>query len=88
MLQITVPGIELWDEQKQEFSTEKDQTLCLEHSLVSISKWESKWNKIFLDNKEPKSYEETLDYVISVHVLRLYVFGRSLLERRHNEARF
>ena len=63
MLQITVPGIELWDEQKQEFSTEKDQTLCLEHSLVSISKWESKWNKIFLDNKEPKSYEETLDYI-------------------------
>lgn len=62
MLQITVPAIELWDEQKQEFITGKEQTLCLEHSLVSLSKWESKWNKIFLDKRE-KSLEETLDYI-------------------------
>lgn len=62
MLQIVIPAIEQWDEQKQEFIQTKGQTLQLEHSLVSLSKWESKWNKAFL-SKEAKTYEETLDYI-------------------------
>ena len=62
MLQITIPAIEMFDEQKQEFISTKEQTLCLEHSLVSLSKWESKWHKPFL-SKEPKTNEETLDYI-------------------------
>lgn len=62
MLQITIPGRELWDEEKCEFVTIKAQTLQLEHSLVSISKWESKWNKAFLGRAE-KTTEETIDYV-------------------------
>lgn len=62
MLQITIPATELWDESKQEFIYMKPQTLQLEHSLVSLSKWESKWCKPFL-SKEEKSIEETIDYV-------------------------
>ncbi|MGB4293547.1 MAG: hypothetical protein WBJ37_11785, partial [Bacteroidales bacterium] len=62
MLQITIPAVELWDERKQEFVTTKEQTLQLEHSLVSISKWESKWCKPFL-SKQEKTSEETLDYI-------------------------
>jgi hypothetical protein len=62
MLRITIPSAELWDEGRQEFVHTKPQTLQLEHSLVSISKWESKWNKIFL-SKEEKSIEETIDYI-------------------------
>lgn len=62
MLQIVIPAIEQWDEQKQEFIQTKGQTLQLEHSLVSLSKWESKWNKAFL-SKEAKTSEETLDYI-------------------------
>lgn len=62
MLQIVIPAIELWDEETQEFVQVKEQTLQLEHSLVSLSKWESKWNKAFL-GKQPKSVEETLDYI-------------------------
>lgn len=63
MLSITVPAVELWDEGKQEFvGLKKEQTLQLEHSLVSLSKWESKWCKAFLTNKE-KTREEMLDYV-------------------------
>lgn len=62
MLQIIIPAVEQWDEVNQEFVNLKEQTLQLEHSLVSISKWESKWNKAFLSSKE-KSVEETIDYV-------------------------
>jgi hypothetical protein len=62
MLQLTIPAIEQWNEQEQEFIQTKGQTLQLEHSLVSLSKWESKWNKPFL-TKDNKTYEETLDYI-------------------------
>lgn len=62
MLKIIIPGIELYDEKKEEFITTKPQTLQLEHSLVSLSKWESKWNKPFL-TKDNKTYEETIDYI-------------------------
>lgn len=62
MLQITIPATEQWDERKQEFVSTKEQTLQLEHSLISISKWESKWKKAFL-TKQEKTDEETIDYV-------------------------
>lgn len=67
MLQITIPAtvIEEYDEQSNTFiytETEKEQTLCLEHSLASLSKWESKWHKPFISKKE-KTDEELLDYV-------------------------
>lgn len=62
MLQITIPAVELWDEQKQEFVYTKDQTLALEHSLVSLSKWEAKWHKPFLSKTE-KTVDETIDYI-------------------------
>lgn len=62
MLKITIPPMELWDESKEEFVTFKGQTLALEHSLVSLSKWESKWCKPFATSQE-KTLEETIDYI-------------------------
>jgi len=62
MLQITIPEREYYDEIKQMFVYTKKQTLNLEHSLLSIKKWESKWKKPFL-GKEQKTYEESIDYV-------------------------
>ncbi len=62
MLTVTIPPIESYDEIKEEFNTLKGAVLLLEHSLVSLSKWESKWCKPFL-LKEDKSYEETADYI-------------------------
>lgn len=61
MLQIELP-VELWDEGKQEFVYLPGQTLELEHSLVSLSKWESKMKKPFL-SKNGKTYEESLEYL-------------------------
>ena len=62
MLRIIIPAVEQCDEEKQEFISTKEQTLSLEHSLVSLSKWESKWCKAFL-TKQEKTFEETLDYI-------------------------
>ena len=62
MLNIVIPEQELFDDSKNEFINIKETSLCLEHSLVSISKWESKWNKPFL-SKDEKSVEETTDYI-------------------------
>lgn len=62
MLQITIPSGELWDSKNQEFITVKGQTICLEHSLVSLSKWEAKWHKPFL-NRKGQTKEEIIDYI-------------------------
>lgn len=62
MLTIIIPSRELYDESENLFFRTKEQTLQLEHSLVSISKWESKWRKPFF-SQEQKTQEETLDYV-------------------------
>lgn len=62
MLRLAIPSAEMYDEQKEEFITVKAQVLELEHSLVALSKWESKWHKPFI-TKDPKTYEETVDYI-------------------------
>jgi hypothetical protein len=63
MLQITVPlSPEGWDEIREEFVEPKTQILQLEHSLLSLSKWESKWCKSFLSKNE-KTTEEVIDYI-------------------------
>lgn len=62
MLRITIPEIEQYNEETEEFIISKAQVLQLEHSLVSLSKWESKWCKPFLTKKE-KTVEESIDYV-------------------------
>lgn len=63
MLQLVIPlGPEIFDDEKQEFITPETKTLLLEHSLVSLSKWESKWCKPFF-SKEEKTPEETIDYI-------------------------
>lgn len=62
MLEITIPSVECWDESRDMFITTKEQTIRLEHSLVSISKWERKWHKAFYSDKE-KTAEEVIDYI-------------------------
>jgi hypothetical protein len=62
MLTLTVSGGELFDEATQTFLSTEDVTLHLEHSLLSLSKWESKFLKPFLSNSS-KTTEEILWYI-------------------------
>lgn len=62
MLTINIQGRTLFDDATQSFISTKNTTIKLEHSLVSLSKWEAKWHKAFL-SKEPKTTEEIIDYV-------------------------
>lgn len=62
MLRIVIEGDELFNEETNEFSTVGDVVIDIEHSLVSLSKWESKFQRPFLGPGEKKS-EEVLDYI-------------------------
>lgn len=62
MLEITIPAAELWDEVHETYLYGEELKLTLEHSLVSISKWETKWHKPFLSKTE-HTREEIIDYV-------------------------
>ena len=62
VLEITIPRKEYWDPVTEQFITLNQTTLRLEHSLLSLSKWESKWKIPFL-SKENKTLEQTKDYV-------------------------
>ena len=61
-LKIFIPEKEMWDDSRGEFIFFPERKLTLEHSLVSLSKWESKWCKPFL-SPEDKTQEEMMDYV-------------------------
>lgn len=63
MLQITVPEKEWFIEDTSEFIKSPKTTLTLEHSLVSLSKWESNWEKPFLKNSKSLTSEELIDYI-------------------------
>ena len=63
MLELTIPRRELFNEETQEFVNLRSVVIRLEHSLVSISKWESKWKKPFLKPNYKFTREELEDYV-------------------------
>ena len=61
MLTLELPEREYFDEETERFGRIKATTLKLEHSLISISKWEAKWHISFFDSE--KTTEQTLDYI-------------------------
>ena len=61
MLDIIIPASERYDEKNAEFIYTKEQRICLEHSLISLAKWEAKYEKPFLSSE--KTPAEVLDYI-------------------------
>lgn len=62
MYPLYIPEREFFNESTSEFIYIKERTLTLEHSLLSLSKWESKWQKPFLDTKD-LTYDQVIDYI-------------------------
>lgn len=62
MLTLEISGGEIFDEETNTFRTTKSEVLRLEHSLLSLSKWEANWEEPFISPKD-KTTEQTLDYV-------------------------
>lgn len=67
MLKIIVPYQEKYDEKANRFLEVKETVLQLEHSLVSLKKWESKHHIPFLDQKN-RTYEDFLDYICCMNL--------------------
>ena len=53
---ISIPETRLWDPVKEEFVYVKEQKLLMEHSLLSVAKWEAEFKKPYLN-------PETLGYL-------------------------
>lgn len=62
-LTIMIPGGELFDNETQKFTDLPDTTLVLEHSLISISKWEAIWKVPYIDDKREKTNDELYSYI-------------------------
>lgn len=62
MLTIYVEPTELYNETKNEFLNFNGGYLNLEHSLVSVQKWEAKWHIPFLDEVD-RPYKQIKDYI-------------------------
>ena len=63
MLVIKVPQTELFDPKTETFNYLPETVLKVEHSLSSMSKWESRWHKAYLKKDPNRTVAETLDYV-------------------------
>lgn len=78
MLEIVIPQTVGWDEIREEFVHIDEQTLILEHSLLSISEWEMKTKKMYF-SKKPKTTDENLLYIqcmtLNKHEVNPYVYN-------------
>lgn len=64
-LPLRVKGKELFDATTEEFIYTEDQVVELEHCLLSISRWESKWKKPFIETFAGKKKKMTIKEVQS-----------------------
>lgn len=72
MLEIIVPKtVDLWDPVHELFLNTKETKLSLEHSLVSLKKWEAKWKVPFLSNKQMT--EDQLRYYVQCMTITQHV---------------
>lgn len=84
MLELQVNRPDLWDEIHNVFVQREPFTLILEHSLLSISKWESKWEKSYLSSTD-KTFEEDMDYIRCMTVNNVNPEAYKYLTNEHIE---
>ena len=73
VLTITVPARELFDERTNKFLSLESRTIQLEHSLLSVSKWEDKWHEPFLGRagmKTERTEQQVIDYIRCMTITR------------------
>lgn len=63
MLEIVIEPVELYDENRSMFVQVPGCVLTLEHSLISISKWEARWHIPYLKEDGVRTPEQELDYI-------------------------
>jgi hypothetical protein len=83
MLKLTIPGEEHFNEETETFETVGDVEIELEHSLVSLSKWESKYKRPFLSN-DSKTAEETAYYIQAMIISPIYPYDSLLRLSQEN----
>ena len=62
MLTLTIDSIEFYNEETETFEYRGGGTIHLEHSLLSMSKWESEWKRAFL-HYPPETMDEVIYYI-------------------------
>lgn len=74
MLKLELPAQKIWDEDKEVFIEFTGATLQLEHSLISLSRWESIWHKPFLISRpdEKRTREEIYSYIECMSVTQSF----------------
>lgn len=89
MLRLQIEGKDFWDDEREEFIPIKGCDVMLEHSLVSVSKWEAKYKRPYLISE--KTVEESLDYIKMMVVEgtiedpnTLYLISKEQIEEIHN----
>lgn len=85
MLEIKTPESEFWDEKNERFVKVESQIFTFEHSLISISKWESKWQIPFL-GKEEKTKEQMADYIRCMSLKKMDVKSLSYFSKENMDA--
>lgn len=62
MLKLSLPKLDVWDDNLEEFKELGGQTVELEHSLYTVAAWEAKWKTPFA-SKKGLTQEQLLDYI-------------------------
>lgn len=62
MLEVIIPEDEFYDQSTNKFITIPSCKIVIEHSLISVAKWESKWHMPYLSDS-PRSPIQELDYI-------------------------
>lgn len=86
MLEITVPASEFYNIEENRLVDIPSCVLSLEHSLISVAKWESKWHIPYLSTNVPKTKAQELDYIrcmVIGTVKNDYIFSNLPIEIIH-----